>query len=170
MRKFKLFTQSAIFTVLVSLITVTICTIPDDAIARQIRGNTRVNVNRGGGHANRTKDIKRQGNFNRNINKNTNINRNTNVNINKNIDVRRYGRHGYHGDYHYDDDGIGVGAAIAIGVAGLAVGSMVTAAALPPSCQMVGVNGLTYQRCGNTWYQPQYSGSQVNYIAVNPPQ
>ncbi|MEQ1545883.1 hypothetical protein [Methyloglobulus sp.] len=65
---------------------------------------------------------------------------------------------------------IGVGAAIAIGVAGLAVGSIITAAAMPPSCQMVNVNGFNYQRCGNTWYKPQYAGSNVNYVVVNPPQ
>ncbi len=51
----------------------------------------------------------------------------------------------------------------------MAVGSMITAAALPPSCSTVSVNGITYQQCGSTWYQPQYSGSQVNYIVVNPP-
>jgi len=96
-----------------------------------------------------------------------NVNRNANVNVNRNVHVHG----GYHGGgyYHDHDDGIGVGGAIAIGVAGMAVGSMITAAALPPSCSTVSVNGVTYQQCGSTWYQPQYSGSQVNYIVVNPP-
>jgi len=35
--------------------------------------------------------------------------------------------------------------------------------------KLVLVNGITYQQCGSTWYQPQYSGSQANYIVVNPP-
>lgn len=165
MRTLTIFTRLITLVVMASLFFGSLC-IPKDAVARQVRGNTRMNVNRDG-NFNRNKIANRRDNINRNIN----INRNTNVNINRDVNVRRYGRHGYHGDYHYrNDDGIGVGAAIAIGVAGLAVGSMITAASLPPSCQMVGVNGMTYQRCGNTWYQPQYSGSQVNYIVINPPQ
>ena len=40
---------------------------------------------------------------------------------------------------------------------------------VPPGCVPVGVNGLTYQQCGATWYQPQYAGSQVTYVVVNPP-
>jgi hypothetical protein len=47
------------------------------------------------------------------------------------------------------------------------VGSMVYA--LPPSCEAVSVNGFTYQQCGSTWYQPEFSGSTVSYIVVNPP-
>jgi hypothetical protein len=31
------------------------------------------------------------------------------------------------------------------------------------------VGGVAYQQCGNTWYQPRYAGTQVNYIVVNPP-
>jgi hypothetical protein len=158
MNALKLFTQSVTLAVIVSLITVTLCVFPDDAAARQVRGNTRT-------HVNRNVNVNR----NRGNNRNVNINRNTNVNVNRNVHVRR----GYYDDrhhYHDHDNGIGVGAAIAIGVAGLAVGSIITAASLPPSCKMVAVNGLTYQRCGNTWYQPQYAGSQVNYVVVNPPQ
>jgi hypothetical protein len=40
---------------------------------------------------------------------------------------------------------------------------------LPPSCTAVSVNGYTYQQCGSTWYQPQFSGSSVTYVVVNPP-
>ncbi len=87
------------------------------------------------------------------------------MNVNRNVNVHG----GYYGGGYYHNDGIGVGGAIAIGVAGMAVGSMITAASLPRSCSMVGINGITYQQCGSTWYQPQYSGSQVNYIVVNPP-
>lgn len=154
----KIFNQSIAIATMVSLLAVTLCIFPEDAEARKVRGNTRTHVNR-------------NVNVNRNRgNKNVNINRNTNVNVNRNVHVRSgyYDRGRY--DYHDHDDGIGVGAAIAIGVAGLAVGSIVTAAAMPPSCKMVNVNGYNYQRCGSTWYQPQYAGSQVNYVVVNPPQ
>ncbi|NOS73495.1 MAG: hypothetical protein HOP36_02905 [Methyloglobulus sp.] len=118
------------------------------AVARSVRGNTRIQVNRNGNFdrnraENRLKNIDR----NRNIKRNVNINRNTSVNVNRNVNDR----HGYYGG-RYHDDGIGVGAAIAIGVAGLAVGSIVTAASMSPSCQMVNVNGFNYQRCGSTWY------------------
>jgi hypothetical protein len=81
------------------------------------------------------------------------------VNVNRNVHVRRGYYDGGRYNCHDHDGGIGVGTAIAIGVAGLAVGSIITAAALPPSCKMAAVNSLTYQRCGNTWYQPQYAGS-----------
>jgi hypothetical protein len=127
MRTLTIFTRLITLVVMASLFFGSLC-VPKDAIARQVRGNTRMNVNRDG-NFNRNKIVNRRDN----INKNININRNTNVNINRDVNVRRYGRHGYHGDYHYrNDDGIGVGAAIAIGVAGLAVGSIITAASLPP--------------------------------------
>jgi hypothetical protein len=166
MSAFKIVNQAITFAVVVSLITVTLCVFPEDAVARKVRGSTRTQVNR-----NIKIDRNRGANRHNNINKNVNINRNTNVNVNRNVNVRRgYYDGGRYRHYHDHDDGIGVGAAIAIGIAGLAVGSIVTAAAMPPSCKMVAVNGLTYQRCGNTWYQPQYAGSQVNYVVVNPPQ
>ncbi|MFC3550344.1 hypothetical protein ACFOLC_04890 [Lysobacter cavernae] len=47
------------------------------------------------------------------------------------------------------------------------IGSMVYS--LPPSCTAVVVGNVTYEQCGSTWYQPQYSGSQVTYIVVNSP-
>lgn len=168
MKNLKIFTRFVTLVVTMGLVIGTGWMLPQDAEARQVRGGTRVNVNRGG-HVNRGANVNRNKNINRNVNRNTNINRNTNVNVNRNINVR--GGYGYHGGgyYHDHDDGIGVGGAIAIGVAGMAIGSMITAAALPPSCSTVSVNGITYQQCGSTWYQPQYSGSQVNYIVVNPP-
>jgi hypothetical protein len=58
-------------------------------------------------------------------------------------------------------------------VAGMAIGSMMTAAAFSAqasSCSAVSINGLTYYQCGSTWYQPSYSGGSVTYIVVNPPQ
>jgi hypothetical protein len=42
-------------------------------------------------------------------------------------------------------------------------------ASLPPNCSSLIANGVTYERCGSTYYQPQYVGSQVQYIVVEPP-
>ena len=163
MKKATLFTRFVTLTTVWSLVIGTGWMLPKDAEARQVQGGTRTNVNRGA-NVNRNANI----NNNANVNRNTNINKNTNVNVNRNVNV--HGGYGYHGGgYNNHNDGIGVGGAIAIGVAGMAIGSIITAAALPPSCNTVSVNGMTYQQCGNSWYQPQYSGSQVNYIVVNPP-
>jgi hypothetical protein len=60
-----------------------------------------------------------------------------------------------------------VGTAAVIGTAAV-VGSVVRS--LPPSCSTMVVNNVPYQHCGNAYYQPQYSGSQVTYVVVNPPQ
>jgi hypothetical protein len=82
------------------------------------------------------------------------------VNVNRHIDVDV--------DYHHHHP-----VATAVGVAAVAsataavVGSIVHA--LPPQCSAVVVNGITYQNCGGTWYQPMYAGTQITYVVVNPP-
>jgi len=47
------------------------------------------------------------------------------------------------------------------------VGSVVRT--LPPSCSSMMVGNVAYQQCSGAWYRPQYSGSQVTYVIVNPP-
>jgi hypothetical protein len=47
------------------------------------------------------------------------------------------------------------------------VGSVVHT--LPPACSSVVVGGVAYQQCGSAWYRPQYAGTTVNYVVVNPP-
>ncbi|AOY02357.1 hypothetical protein BJP62_14165 [Jeongeupia sp. USM3] len=47
------------------------------------------------------------------------------------------------------------------------IGSIVHS--VPPSCVATIVGGVTYQQCGSTWYQPQYAGTSVQYVVVNPP-
>ena len=42
-------------------------------------------------------------------------------------------------------------------------------ASLPPNCTTIIVNGLAYQNCGGTYYQPRYSGTTVTYIVVARP-
>jgi hypothetical protein len=47
------------------------------------------------------------------------------------------------------------------------VGSVVHS--LPPACTPVVVGNVAYQQCGRAWYRPQYAGTTVNYVVVNPP-
>jgi hypothetical protein len=94
-----------------------------------------------------------------NVNRNVNVN-STTVNVNKNVNVNT--------GCCYNN--VGTAGAVAAGVAaGIVVGSVIAASALPPKCSAVIANGVTYQNCGGAWYQPQYAGSQVTYIVVNPP-
>ncbi|CAG9198064.1 conserved exported hypothetical protein [Paraburkholderia tropica] len=60
-----------------------------------------------------------------------------------------------------------VAVAVTVGVTAAVVGTMV--ATLPPSCTAVVIGGVTYEQCGATWYQPQYIGTQVQYVVVSPP-
>lgn len=146
--------------------------IPSEAEARKAHGKTRTSVHRGGGG---NKNMKVNRTPNRNVNRgkdsNRNVNRNKNINVNKNVNVNvNKNYHGHGGYRYYDDDHHDVGVFVAGAVTGLVIGSIVKAASMPPSCSTTIVNGISYQQCGSTWYQPQYSGSQVNYIVVNPPQ
>lgn len=56
---------------------------------------------------------------------------------------------------------------MAVAATAAVIGSIVYS--LPPSCSSVVVDGLTYQRCGSTWYKPRYYGSSVEYIVVTSP-
>ncbi len=115
------------------------------------------------------RDINRDGNraanrdVNRNTNRNTNINNNTNINRDIDIDVDN----GHWNDW--DDHPFATAAAVTAGVAltSAVIGSIVYS--VPPSCSTVIVNGISYSQCGNTWYQPQYYGTTVQYVVVNPP-
>ncbi|MCB1932324.1 MAG: hypothetical protein KDI45_07600 [Candidatus Accumulibacter sp.] len=97
---------------------------------------------------------------NTSVNHNTNVNRNTNVNVNRNVNVSANPR-----PHHPVATGVAVGATVAVTAA--VVGSMVTT--LPPSCVPHVYAGVTYQQCAGTYYQPQYSGTSVTYVVVNPP-
>ena len=94
-------------------------------------------------------------------NVNRNVNRNVNVHRDINVDVDRH----YHGHHHHVGTAVGIAAAAT--VTAVAIGSIVHS--LPPSCSAMVVNGMTYQQCGGTWYQPQYVGTQVSYVVVNAP-
>lgn len=60
-----------------------------------------------------------------------------------------------------------IGTAAAIATTAAVIGSIVYS--LPPSCTSVIVDGLTYERCGSTWYKPRYYGSSVEYVVVESP-
>ncbi len=105
---------------------------------------------------------------NRGSNTNVNVNRNTNVNVNRNVNVNA-GYHGggccYHDNYHPVATAVAVTAAVVVTAA--VIGSIVNT--VPPSCTSVIVNGLGYQQCGSTWYQPQFSGTSTTYVVVSAP-
>ncbi|WP_322058145.1 DUF6515 family protein [Paraburkholderia sp. J63] len=91
----------------------------------------------------------------------------TNISNNRANVVNNYNDN-YHGGW-YNDHPVATAAAVTTAVVGTAavVGSIVHS--LPPSCSSMIVNGVTYQQCGSTWYQPQYSGTTVQYVVVNAP-
>jgi hypothetical protein len=120
-------------------------------------GATRTSVN---GNANRNTNV------NSNHNVNANINHNANVNVNKNVNVNV--NHSYYGGgcCYYHNNTAAVVAATAI-VTAAVIGSRVNT--LPPACTVVIMNGLTYQQCGSTWYQPQFVGTTTTYLVVAAP-
>ncbi|WOK35913.1 hypothetical protein [Sphingomonas sp. C3-2] len=91
---------------------------------------------------------------------------NININHNYNGDSHYHGRHD-HWDDDWDDHWHPVRTAATVAVTAAVVGSIVRS--IPPNCSSVMVNGINYSQCGNTWYQPQYAGSSVQYVVVNPP-
>ncbi len=122
-------------------------------------------ANRGGGaNVNRGAGANRTANANRNYDRNTNVNRNIDVHNDIDIDVDDHWNNGWGGDHP-----VAAAAAVttAVAVTAAAIGSI--AYSVPPSCVSTVVNGVAYQQCGSTWYQPQYAGTTVQYVVVNPP-
>lgn len=144
---------------------------------RPARSESRQSVNRSGNmdrNANRNVDRNVNQNVDRNANRNVN-NQNVRVdrdvnNVNVDRDVNVYGGGNYNRGCCYNGGGWGTAAAVATTamVTAAVVGSAVNT--LPPSCSMVQVNGVAYQQCGSTWYQPQFSGGNTTYVVVNSPQ
>jgi hypothetical protein len=111
--------------------------------------------------------VNRSTSVNRNVNRDVNVNRNVHrdIDVDRDVDIDRHYGGGYGCCYHPFASAAAATAAAVTTAA--VVGSIVHA--LPPSCEMVSVAGFTYQRCGATWYQPQFAGSTVNYLVINPP-
>jgi hypothetical protein len=73
-------------------------------------------------------------------------------------------------DDHYHHGYNNTGAAFVTGVAvGAAVASPTYVTTLPCNGTMVGINGINYYQCGNTWYSRGYQGGTVVYIVNSPP-
>ena len=110
------------------------------------------------GNRNRSGNRNKNTNRNKNVNKNKNVNRNVNKNVNVNVNHRN-NRH--YGSYR--------GRSIVGFTAGLAVGSVIAASTMPTTCTTVITNGISYRRCGSSYYQPFYQGDTVVYQVVNSP-
>lgn len=115
--------------------------VPAAHAGREVKNNTRTSVNK-----------------NVNVNSNKNVNVNSSRHVDVDVDVDRRG-------YHPVGTAVAVGATVAVTSA--IVGSMVRT--LPPACVPVQVGNVIFQQCGGVYYQPQYVGSNVQYIVVNAP-
>jgi len=172
--------------VLAALCAVTIgllYTAPADAIQRGAR--TGINHAHAGGGGARAANVNRPANaghaananrghaanvdHNRDVNRNVNrdVNRNVNRDVHRDIDVDVDVDNHWHDGWY--DHPVATAAAVttAAVVTSAVIGSIVYS--VPPSCVTSVINGIAYQQCGNTWYQPQYAGTTVQYIVVNPP-
>ncbi|GAB7125914.1 hypothetical protein JCM19000A_04210 [Silvimonas sp. JCM 19000] len=124
-----------------------------------------VNADRGGGNRNNGNRV--AGGHNTNVHGN-------NVNVNNshndvNINVENNDRRGYGYDDHYHPVATAAAVTATVAVTSAVVGAILTPAQMPPSCVDVMRGNVAYRQCGNTWYQPQYQGSNVTYIVVNAP-
>jgi len=126
--------------------------------AQNARSQSRASVNH-----NRNTNVNQ--NRNVNVNQNVNVNRNVNVNVDRNVNVHGGGYYGGGCCYHPVATAAAVTATAVVTAA--VVGSIVNT--LPPSCTVVAVGGVSYQQCGSTWYQPQFSGGNTTYVVVNAP-
>ena len=119
------------------------------AADRNVKNNTRTSVNK-----NTNTNVNRNTNVNANVNKNTNVNVNSSRHVDVDVDVDR----GWHP----------VATVATVAVTAAVIGSVVNT--LPPSgCYPVQIGPTLYQQCGSYWYQPQYYGTTVQYVVVNPP-
>lgn len=98
------------------------------------------------------------------------VNRSTSVSSSTHVNIEVDGNHNGccdndWGDGDLDDNPLAKAAIVTGTIA--AIGSIVRQP--PPNCVPVNYQNVAYQQCGSTWYQPQYSGSNVQYVVVNPP-
>ena len=122
-----------------------------------VNGNANKNAN---ASANKNANVNANKNTNVNVNQNTNVKVNNNYNNNINVEVNNNG-------CCYNNVNNAFVAVAAVAVTAAVIGSMVNT--LPPACSMVVVNGITYQQCGSTWYQPQFVGGATTYVVIAAP-
>ena len=113
------------------------------------------------------------------VNRDVDINRPINIG---DVDVNGNGYYGrWGGCCHYEHPvaraAVGTAAVAGAAYAGAAAANSYygssyygsTVYALPSGCTTVYVNGVTYEECGGTYYQPQFYGTSTQYIVVSPP-
>lgn len=145
------------------------------AAAQQARASASGSVNRAqtaNRGRNTNQNINRNQNVNQNINRNTNtnINNNNNNNINIDRDVNIDIDNGWHrdwDDYHYHPIATAAVVTAAVATTAWVVGSYYRT--LPPNCATIYRGTVVYYQCGTYWYQPVYSGSSVQYVAIVAP-
>jgi Family of unknown function (DUF6515) len=98
------------------------------------------------------------------MNKNVNVNATRNVNVN--ADYNR-GGYGYNNGCCYHPVATAAAVTATTMVTAAVVGSIVNT--LPSGCSSTVINGVAYQQCGSSWYQPQFSGGNATYVVVNAP-
>jgi hypothetical protein len=89
--------------------------------------------------------------------------RRTSRRVNVRHNTRRYygGGPGYgHGHHHHHGHPV-----LAFGAA-VAVGSLIAAATMPPSCTTIMHQGISYKRCDGRYYKPVYQGDELVYKVV----
>lgn len=139
---------------------------------------------RGGGGANRQVRTSSGSNLNTASRGNANVNRGNTTRIANKSNYAKGGNNNVNrgnintGDVNIDVDndccngGWGYGAhpvarGAAIATTAAVMGSYYSA--LPGGCVTVVRVGINYSRCGATWYQPVYSGANVQYQVVSEP-
>ena len=132
------------------------------------RGGNRSNINTGGNRSNINTGGNRT-NINTGGNR-TNINTGD-INIDRDVDIDVDNHCCGWGDWDNDWDDHPIATGVAIGTAAAvtswALGSYYRT--LPSNCVAVVRGAVTYYQCGTYWYQPVYSGMNVQYVAINAP-
>src|SRR5271169_352381 len=136
------------------------------SLAQNRTASTRTSVNKSA-NVNSSKNVNANvnQNYNANVNKNVNVNtnQNVNVNVNKNVNVNVNNSSYYGAGCCYHPAPV----AAAVVTTAVVIGTRVNT--LPAACTVVKVNGMTYQQCGSTWYQPQFVGTSTTYVVVVAP-
>lgn len=166
-----IFNKSNALVVATAVLMVVAWSLPDPAEARRGGGGHRGGGGGGGGHrsvkgrthtnVNRNKKTNVSNRKNVNVSNRKNVNVNRNVNVNKNVNVNH--RHGGYYGRSYNP----IATAAAVTATAVVVGSIVNT--LPSNCTTIVSNNVSYRQCGNTWYEPRYSGGSTSYVVVNSP-
>jgi len=136
-------------------------------VSRGVRGTTATSVNRGGSV--NTNINRNNVDVNRNVDVKRNLDANRDLNMNRNVGVSRDINAGVDPGYGRVEHPVAAAAVVgaAVAVTAAAIGSVVYT--VPSDCEVVYVNGVCYNNCNGTWYQPQLHGDDVEYTVVPPP-